>query len=160
MFYLGSLSPSGPWRNNPRLNFHVVRATRSVQYTPPYFVPERESRTPREAGHLARVPLYPDPRFYLSHTGKYFFRHESLRHLRIEQFNRYFSHMGDGATAFSGRTLEDTVADPDEVPIETSHRHFDQTAQDTEPGSRLASIVHGVDGACSRIKDFILLCLL
>ena len=51
----------------------------------------REKKTPREISHLEKCPDYPDPQFYLRHTGKYFFRHPELRHLRVEQFNRYYA---------------------------------------------------------------------
>ena len=36
----------------------------------------------------AKFPDYPQPEYLLSYTQKYFFRHPSLRHLRVEQFNR------------------------------------------------------------------------
>ena len=55
--------------------------------------------------------------------------------------------MSDGASAFTGRTLEDTVADPEQVPVETAHRHFDEIAQEMEPGSRLPSTFQGIEGA-------------
>ena len=40
---------------------------------------------------LVKFPDYSDPTHYLSPVQHYFFRHEDLLHLRIEQFVRYFS---------------------------------------------------------------------
>ena len=71
--------------HNRLLNFHVVRSTKPVTYTPGDFVAPRGIRIPREQSHLTKHPDYPDTLFYLSHSGKYFFRHSDLRHLRIEQ---------------------------------------------------------------------------
>ena len=73
--------------HNRLLGFHVVRSTRPVIWTPPAFIPERTSRTPRPDWHIEQKPDYPDPHFYLNVTGKYFFRNAELRHMRIEQFN-------------------------------------------------------------------------
>ena len=71
--------------HNRLLNFHVVRSTKPVTFTPSDFVAPRGVRIPREQSHLTKYPGYPDTLFYLSHSGKYFFRHPDLRHLRIEQ---------------------------------------------------------------------------
>ena len=67
------------------LNFHVVRSTRPCQFTPACFLGNTEFRKVRDPGHVNRLPDYPDPKYYLNYTGKYFFRHASLRHLRVEQ---------------------------------------------------------------------------
>ena len=75
---------------NRLLNFHVVRNTRPVHFTPARFVPDEQHRTPRESDHKKFCPGYPDPEFYLTSTMKYFFRNKELQHLRIAQFNRYF----------------------------------------------------------------------
>ena len=71
--------------HNRLLNFHVVRSTKPVTFTPADFVAPRGIRIPREQSHMNKHPAYPDTLFYLSHSGKYFFRHPDLRHLRIEQ---------------------------------------------------------------------------
>ena len=135
--------------HNRLLNFHVVRNTRPVQFTPTAFVPEKGSKTPRDPSHLERHPLYPDPQYYLSHTGKYFFRHAALRHLRVEQFNRYFALSDEGSSA-APPTLEDTCADEDDaVPAEPHHRHYDATAEDVPPGATFAS-AKSVTGARRR----------
>ena len=97
--------------HNRLLNFHVVRSTKPVTYTPADFVAPRGIRIPREQSHLTKHPDYPDTFFYLSHSGKYFFRHSDLRHLRIEQVNRYFA-FGDGENA--SEALEDTLGDEDD----------------------------------------------
>lgn len=135
--------------HNRLLNFHVVRNTRPVQFTPTAFVPERGSKTPRDPSHLEKHSLYPDPHYYLSHTGKYFFRHVALRHLRVEQFNRYFALSDEGPSA-APPTLEDTCADEDDViPTEPHHRHYDATAESVPPGATFAS-AKSVTGARRR----------
>ena len=70
---------------NRLLNFHVVRSTRPCQFTPACFIGKKEYRNLRDPGHIQRTPDYPDPMYYLNYTQKYFFRHASLRHLRVEQ---------------------------------------------------------------------------
>ena len=78
------------------LNCHVVRATKPVTYTPTSFVPLAGTKTPRDPSHLQKYPEYPDKMYYMSAIGKYLFRHEELRHLRVEQVNRYFAYAGTG----------------------------------------------------------------
>ena len=75
---------------NRILNFHVVRSTRPCQYTPACFIGKKEYRNLRDPGHVQRTPDYPDPKYYLNYTQKYFFRHASLRHLRVEQVRDFF----------------------------------------------------------------------
>ena len=136
--------------HNRLLNFHVVRATRPVLFTPTSFIPSKDYCTPRDASHIEKFPNYPDPKSYLSLAGKYFFRHESLRHLRLEQFNRYFSLAGEGAVVKEA-TLEDTCEDDgDVVDAETHHRHFDEAAEALPAGTLLAASVSNVEGARRR----------
>ena len=139
--------------HNRLLNFHVVRSTRPVQYIPTAFIPPAGSRTPRDPTHIARLAQYPDPAYYLTWTGKYFFRHASLRHMRVEQFARYFAIAADGDTAAVGQTLEDTVGDEADVvdPVAT-HRHYDKFAESLVPGTRLASTAVGVGGVRRRLQ--------
>ena len=130
--------------HNRLLGYRVVRNTRPVQYTPAEFIPARESRTPREPEHLERVPAYPDPQFYLSHAGKYFFRNPALRHLRLEQYNRYFANAGD-REAVEGPTMEDTVFEDDgAVQSEPGHRHYDALAESALPGTVFPATAPGV----------------
>ena len=78
------------------------------------------------------------------------FRHESLRHLRIEQFNRFFAFAGDSEVAV-GPTLEDTLADEDdEVAPIAHHRHYDGFAQGIPTGTILHSSASGVPGVRRR----------
>ena len=70
---------------NRMMNFHVVRGTRPCQFTPACFIGKKEYRNLRDPGHMQKHPDYPDPKYYLSFTQKYFFRNEALRHLRVEQ---------------------------------------------------------------------------
>ena len=136
--------------HNRLLNFHVVRATRPVIFTPAAFIPDKDCRTPRDPSHVEKFPNYPDPHYYLSLAGKYFFRHESLWHLRLEQFNRYFSLAGEGAVVKEA-TLEDTCEDDsDPVDAETHHRHYDATAEALPAGTLLAASVSNVEGARRR----------
>ena len=93
---------------------------------------------------MNKHPAYPDTLFYLSHSGKYFFRHPDLRHLRIEQVNRYFA-FGDGEHA--SENLEDTLGDEeDEVDPCLNHRHYDKFAQDMPAGTLMHSTAQGVPG--------------
>jgi len=143
--------------HNRLLNFRVVRSTRPVQYTPTCFVPLREHRTPRDPAHIKRVVEYPDPTFYLSSTGKYFYRHPDLRHLRLEQFNRYFAMTGDREGA-DAPTIENTVQeDNDQVAREPGHRHYDSFAEDVAPGT-VFSVGCGIEGARRRQQTRLAVC--
>ena len=52
------------------------------------------------------------------------FRHRDLRHLRVEQFNRYFAMAGDKDA--NPMTLEDTISDDDDnLMAGDHHRHSD-----------------------------------
>ena len=76
---------------------------------------------------MERHPTYPDPHYFLNYTQKYFFRHESLRHLRVEQFNRYLT-QSESDSAKRSPTTEDTIEDvpEDAPPTDTHHRNFDE----------------------------------
>ena len=125
--------------HNRLLNYRVVRSTRPVVWVPCSFAPPREKSTPRSPAHLERLPDYAHPQFYLSATQAYFFRHESLRGLRIEQFNRYFLSVRDHARD-DEETLENVADDEDDdVQAETWHRHFDSAAEEIAPGTSFAS---------------------
>ena len=95
---------------------------------------------------------YPDPRYYLTFTQKYFFRSASLRHLRVEQFNRYLAIAGEGDAAAHG-TTEDTIAiDEEPTPPDLSHRNYDELMEDTPAGAHfLASATH-VPGCKRRVQ--------
>ena len=83
------------------LHFLFVRSTRSVVWVPPTFVQDPASASHRTPEHSAKNPTYPDPVYYLSFLGKYFFRNAEMRHMRIEQFNRYFALAEERAVTFS-----------------------------------------------------------
>ena len=110
---------------NRLLAFNSVRSTRAVVYTPPIFVqdPDSGNCSERTADHLYQQPGYPDPKYYLSFLGKYFFRNARLRHLRPEQFNRYLT-LAD-ATSSAGRvTAENTIdVDNEAEPYQVSDKH-------------------------------------
>ena len=76
---------------NRLLGYHPVRSTKPVVFLSSMFIKDNEHSNKRSDQHLAKCPDYPDPVFYLSHLGKYFFRNESLLHLRVEQFTRYLT---------------------------------------------------------------------
>ena len=136
--------------HNRLMNNHVVRSTRPVHYISPEFVPPRENRTPREPEHLEKFPDYPDPQFYLTHTSKYFFRHPDLHHLRIEQYNLYYTEKTAG-TIDTLPTIEDTVDDQGVVVIpEPDHRHYDEFSETTPMGQRFFSDFAGADGVRRR----------
>ncbi len=135
---------------NRLLNFHIVRSTRPVQWTPAMFVPSDDSRALRDPSHVHKCPEYPDPKYYLNHAQKYFFRHAELRHLRVEQFNRYFAMAGDKDA--SPTTLEDTIDDEDDaLPTDATHRHYDPFMEHVTPGTTFKSAFKNVPG-CRRRK--------
>jgi hypothetical protein len=140
--------------HNRLLGFHVVRSTRPVIWIPTEFIPDRGSRTPRTPGHLTGNPDYPDPRFYLNHTGKYFFRHQSLRHLGIEQFSRYFAMADENADA---PTLEDTCGDQALLP-QPDHKHYDAWSESVPEGARFKASVKHVEGARRRKQSRLAVC--
>lgn len=135
--------------HNRLLNFHIVRSTRPVTFTPTSFLPPTEQRTPRDPLHAASKPDYPDSMYYLNITQKYLFRSVLLRHLRVEQFNRYFALTTDEKEAL---TLEDTMADEDDEHIEpcTHHRHYDANAEAIAAGTIFPSTAKSLESARKR----------
>ena len=79
------------------------------------FIKDNEHSNRRSDQHLAKCPDYPDPVFYLSHLGKYFFPNESLLHLRVEQFTRYLliSDKADTDETSAGTTADDDYDEDD-----------------------------------------------
>ena len=76
-------------------------------------------------GHIQRLPDYPDPRYYLNRTQVYFYRNARLRHMRLEQVNRYCWN-DQRAEGKAAEVLEDTVEDGEEAAIwDKQHRHAD-----------------------------------
>ena len=132
--------------HNRLLGFHVVRSTRPVVWTPPEFIPERGSRTPRTPWHVEQYPHYPDPHFHVDVIGKYLFRGAELRHLRVEQYNRYFAQAGDHAIAV---TLEDTCCDEGVLP-EPDHKSYDEWSESVPEGTCFNSTMRHVDGSRRR----------
>eukprot|EP00973_Karenia_brevis_P029453 4062821-Karenia_brevis.AAC.1 len=60
----------------------------------------------------------------------YFLRHADLRHLRLEQFNRYFKCAQSSAARPQMETMENTIGDEDDaVPADVTHRHYDEFAE-------------------------------
>ena len=132
--------------HNRLLGFHVVRSTRPVVWTPTEFIPDRASRTPRPDWHIEQNPDYPDPHFYLNHTGKYFFRDPLLRHMRIEQFNRYFAMTEENVNA---PTLEDTCCDEGLIP-QPDHKNYDAWSETVPEAKRFNASMKHVEGVRRR----------
>ena len=111
-------------------------------FLPSAFVRDAEYSSRRADSHLARFPEYPDPLFHLSVLGKYFFRNESLLHLRIEQYNRYLvvadnievdvSRDGGGI----GHDEDDAEEDETSRFVEVDHRHYDKFMEAQPQGKR------------------------
>ena len=123
---------------NRLLGFHVVRATRSVQFLLTQFVFKSDVEK-RSSAHIARHPGYPDPVFYMKYPQeKYFFRSPALRHLRLAQFARYFAPAtGQSADA----VMEDTVAaDVDDPHVDKSHKDYDHRAQSMQVGKKFGGM--------------------
>ena len=128
--------------HNRLLGNRVVRSTVPVEFTPTDFIPPREARTPRDELHIERNPAYPDPEFFLSKTGQYFFRHPDVCHLRLEQFNRYFKPDQNTSCGIGMQTLEHTIGDEDDnVPADIMHRHYDAFAEAQTSGWTLPAAV-------------------
>ena len=92
------------------------------------------------------------PRGRRNGRQKYFFRNARLRHLRVEQFNRYCYMAGEGDSAAAG-TMEDTIpSDEEPAPPDLSHRNYDEVMEETPPGAHfLASLTH-VPGCKRRVQ--------
>ena len=83
---------------------------------------------------------------------KYFFRNARLRHLRVEQFNRYCYMAGEGDSAAAG-TMEDTIASDEEpAPPDLSHRNYDELMEDTPPGAHFLACATHVPGCKRRVQ--------
>ena len=104
--------------HNRLLGFHVVRSTTSTKFLWPQFTVDANARDARPPEHLLWHPQYPDSQYYLNEVQKYLFRGEELRHLRLAQFFRYFSHQAEDATKKKKepamRTDEDTLLEEDD----------------------------------------------
>ena len=75
---------------------------------------------------------------------QYLFRNRRLRHLRVEQFNRYFSPVfGGGAGDVAALAIGEDTRDEDESdPLtDTTHQHYDARAQAIAVGTRLGGTI-------------------
>ena len=137
---------------NRLLRFHIVRSTRPCVFIPACFLGQSEYRIRRDPSHLKEHPNYPDPEYYLNFTQKYFLRHESLRHLRVEQFNRYLWMSGQkGSDLSTLTTAEDTIEDrtEDADDVDENHKNFDEFMESLAPGAHFLPIVKDLPG-CKR----------
>jgi len=112
-------------------------------------VGKKEWRNLRMPSHKLKFPDFPDPEYYLSYTQNFYFRHESLRHLRVEQYVRYLAQAGEPVSA--EKTQEDTISDTDDAPEpDLMHRNYDRYLEDDiTSGSHFKSSVPGLPG-CKR----------
>ena len=94
--------------------------------------------------HQQKYPEYPDKTYYMSAIGKYLFRHEELRHLRVEQVNRYFAYAGTGDNEGGEEYLWGDAND--NIAPQVDHRHYDEYAQELDIGKLMASNAGGVPG--------------
>ena len=78
-----------------------------------------------------------------------FFRSAKLRHLRVEQVNRYFTPTTEEKEA---PTLEDTMEEEDDdcIEPEAHHRHYDAEAEAIPAGTTFPSTAKHVEGARRR----------
>ena len=139
---------------NRLLGYHVVRNTKPVVSLSPSFIRDTEYSAKRSQAHLARYPLFPDPLYHLGLLGKYYFRHSSLLHLRIEQFNRYLHvHTPDADLPGASCVGHDEVDDDEEDTrfVETEHRHFDAFMEGEPPGKKYQARGTGVPSAKRRM---------
>ncbi len=92
--------------------------------------------------------------YYLSFLGKYFFRSLALRHLRIEQSNRYLMVTDADAARSTDITAENTIdvevgADVHRV-IDPDHRNYDPMLETTAPNTQFPSSMPGCPGSRRR----------
>ena len=138
---------------NRLLNFHVVRSTKPVLYASAKFVPDSEYSWRRTDFHLDKHPQYPDPIFYLDLLGKYYFRHASLLHLRMEQFNRYLYLLQDD-TRVPDITSENTREEEEDIRfVDTDHRHYDAFMEIEVPAAMYPARLKGVLSAKRRMHS-------
>ena len=121
-----------------------MKCTKPVKFIPTSFVPAEDAkRGARPQKHRDDHPDYPDPVHYLDAWQKYTFRHPDIRHLRFEQYKRYFSAADDHGIADDG--IREDTRDAEEafvgdlVPVQTNHRHYDHMAQCVLPGKSFRS---------------------
>ena len=133
---------------NRLLEFRVVRSTRAVVWQPGKMVEEQPMH--RSPEHLARHgDNYPDPCCYLTHQAKYLFRSAYLRHIRIEQFNRYLHVRSDEKSNATLQELDD-VLEGDLRVIDNNHRNYDHYLENVAPGTMFASVFVGCPSARRR----------
>ena len=134
------------------LHFLFVRSTRVVIWVPPTFVQNPASATYRTPEHIAKNPDYPDPECYLAFLGKYYFRNVYLRHLRIEQFNRYLMLVdSERASELTSENTIDVDAGPDPYRVsDRDHRNYDPYMESVPAGTSFAFIMKGCCGARRR----------
>ena len=106
----------------------------------------------RDPGHIAKCPDFPDPHYYLSFTQKYFFRNAALRHLRVEQFNRYFAMAGE-VESTTPMTAEDTINDDRAPPADATHRNYDEQMEETPAGAHFVASCKQVPGCKRRAQS-------
>ena len=98
------------------------------------------------------IPRMYVPRGRRDGRQKYFFRNAALRHLRVEQFNRYCYMAGEGDSAAAG-TMEDTIASDEEpAPPDLSHRNYDELLEETPPGAHFLACATHVPGCKRRVQ--------
>ena len=101
---------------------------------------------------IVAIPCMYVPRGRRNGRQKYFFRNAALRHLRVEQFNRYCYMAGEGDSAAAG-TMEDTIASDEEpAPPDLSHRNYDELMEETPPGAHFLACATHVPGCKRRVQ--------
>jgi len=99
--------------------------------------------------HIKKYPEYPDNKHFLLYTQKYFFRNEKLRHLRVEQFTRYWYMAGE--QEFAPYTKENTVQDPSgEDDEDGTHRNYDKFSAELPQDSHFLAAFKSVPGCKKR----------
>ena len=137
---------------NRLLRFHVVRSTRPCLFIPACFLGQTEYRVRRDPSHVKEHLSYPDPEYYLNFTQKYFLRNEALRHLRVEQFNRYLCMSGQSDNDPStSMTAEDTIEEraEDAEDVDENHKNFDEFMESVAPSTHFLPIAKDIPG-CKR----------
>ena len=86
---------------------------------------------------------------------KYLYRHRALRHLRIEQFNRYCALMNDNGEDVTVVTAENTRGEDEEDArfIDKDHRQYDEFMEAEPVGKKYKARCAGVPGCRRRLHS-------
>ncbi len=125
------------------LGHKIIRSTRPFSFLRTQFVPPIVGRAKRTQRDLENHPENPDRNGYIGDAQRYLLRSKELRHLRMQQYARYFSEASKAK--FEARTVEDTQDEQKkkqeyiELYDPPHHRHFDKMTSLMKMGTTFKS---------------------